>query len=141
MVEVKGLKELLRTLESLPPEIGSKGGGPLRRALFLAADGWRESAERLAPVGVDPDPRGRRLKDHIVTIRDKDPQSSGFAEQYSVTYSTRTFWGGFVEAGTSKQSAQPFLRPVADSEQDAAINTFADELRKGLDRAVKRAKR
>lgn len=140
MSEVRGLRKLLRTLEALPPELGSKGGGPIRRGLLAAAKEWRESVVRGAPVGTEPTPDLPRLKDSIVIRRDKSPQDEGFAEQYSVGYASRAYWGGFVEEGTAKQSAQPFLRPVADSEQNAAIRNFVDAFRKHLDRAVKKAK-
>lgn len=141
MTEIKGLRKLLRTLEALPPELGSKGGGPIRRALFAAAKEWQQAVEKAAPVGTEPSPESPRLRDSIVVRRDPDPKSQGFAELYSVGYASRAFWGGFVEEGTVKQSAQPFLRPVADGEQQAAINAFVDKLSRDIDRAVKMAKR
>lgn len=139
--EVRGLNELLRTLRDLPPELGSKGGGPIKRALFAAAKEWRDAVEKAAPVGTEPTPESPRLKDSIVIRRDRDPRSQGFAELYSVGYASRAYWGGFVEEGTVKQSAQPFLRPVADSGQQSALDTFASTLRKDLARAVEKAKR
>jgi len=147
VAEVKGLNKLLRTLEALPPELGSKGGGPIRRGLLAAAKEWRDSAAQRAPVGsgegrgFQHEKHGNvKLRNSIIAVRDRAPQDEGFAERYFVSYSSKAWWGGFVEEGTVKQSAQPFLRPVADSEQNEAIRTFVDTFRRNLDRAVRRAK-
>lgn len=40
----------------------------------------------------------------------------------------------FVEYGTSKMAAMPFLRPAFNSNQQAAIDAFADKLKSELDK-------
>ena len=40
----------------------------------------------------------------------------------------------FVEYGTSKMAAVPFLRPAFNSNQQAAIDAFADKLKSELDK-------
>jgi HK97 gp10 family phage protein len=45
----------------------------------------------------------------------------------------------FVEFGTSKVGARPFLRPAAEENAQRALDTFFAESEKALDRAVRRA--
>ena len=49
------------------------------------------------------------------------------------------FYWRFIEFGTQKMAAAPFLRPAFDSKATEAINTIADTLRTNLDKAVKKA--
>jgi HK97 gp10 family phage protein len=41
-------------------------------------------------------------------------------------------YGRFVEFGTSRMAAQPFLRPALDVGADEALHIFAAELKRGL---------
>lgn len=136
---VSGLSEMLETLKNLPPELGSKGGGPTRSALFQAAKIWKERAAELAPVSAE-DTDGVRLKDNIIMKRDPRPNLAEYSERYAVTYNNKAFWGGFVELGTSKQPAQSFLRATFDEKGDEALQVFATTFRRRLDAAVKKAK-
>ena len=136
---VSGLSELLETLKSLPPELGSKGGGPARYALFQAAKVWKEHASTIAPTSDDTD--AVKLRDHIVTRRDPRPEMAKYSERYMVTFSRKAWWGGFVELGTSKQSPQSYLRRTFDEKGNEALTTFASAFRSRLDAAVKKARR
>lgn len=49
-----------------------------------------------------------------------------------------TWYWRFKEFGTAKMRADPFLRPVADQAGQKAVDTFALEFDKALDRALKR---
>lgn len=136
---VSGLSELLETLKSLPPELGSKGGGPTRSALFQAAKVWKEHASSIAPVSEDTD--AVKLKDQIVTKRDPRPELAKYSERYAVTFSKRAWWGGFVELGTSRQSPQSYLRRTFDERGDDALRKFAETFRSRLDAAVRKARK
>ena len=45
------------------------------------------------------------------------------------------FWWRFVEFGTSKMSAKPFLRPAFDTN----VNSVAEEMKSDLAKAIDRA--
>lgn len=44
------------------------------------------------------------------------------------------FYGRFVEMGTSKKTAQPFLRPALDENENKLVKAFQDAARKELDK-------
>lgn len=50
-----------------------------------------------------------------------------------------TYYWRFLEYGTSRQRAQPFMRPALANNLDAAANEFIQQFGKGLDRAIKKA--
>lgn len=52
-----------------------------------------------------------------------------------------TFYWRFIELGTSKLAATPFLQPAMKDNIAKATNTFVMEFEKGIARAVKRMKK
>lgn len=44
----------------------------------------------------------------------------------------------FIEFGTSRQAAKPFLRPAIDGNAQAVVDLLAKEVDKGIARAIKR---
>lgn len=52
-----------------------------------------------------------------------------------------TWYWRFLEFGTEKARAQPFLRNAAESSIQEVITTFATEYEKGIDRAIRRAQK
>lgn len=48
-----------------------------------------------------------------------------------------TWYWRFIELGTSKQRARPFLRPALESNVEAATNVIVNELNAELDRLVR----
>jgi HK97 gp10 family phage protein len=153
-VRMEGLSELLDKLKALPSEIGSKGGGPLRLALLTAAKVMRDDAQARAPVDTG------RLKRNIIVFRDRDPRSSGVTEQYGVTFrrgkkglrgrkryhttargEKDAFYGRWVEFGTSKMPAQPFLRPAFEAKKMESAEVFRTKLADAIDKAVKKMQR
>lgn len=52
---------------------------------------------------------------------------------YAVSYNKKkAFYGHFVEHGTSKMAAQPFIRPSYDAKRQEAIDAVRARLREGL---------
>lgn len=159
-ISIRGLDATIKALQALPAELGSKGGGPVRGALFAAARLIREDAKARAPVGKNT-PNPGNLRAQVFVKRDPNPQASGAAEHYIVSvrsgrrglFSARVgaatraltkqdaFYWWFVEFGTSKMPARPFLRPAFEANKRRALGTFARELRKGVARAAERARR
>lgn len=157
--EVHGLEETLKALRALPKAISGKGGGPLRKALFAAAKVVRDEVKQATPV------RSGLLRDSIATFRDRNPQG-GVNEHYTVgirkqrkkyrdnyrnarlgrigkSYSVQgaAFYGKFVEFGTSKMAAHPFMRPAFEASKQAALTAFENAMRKEVGKAVEQAKR
>lgn len=156
MARIEGLKETADRLRALPPRLGSKGGGPLRYALMQGAKVVLEEAKRLVPKATG------HLRDNLVTKRHSNPKSVGATERYDIGMKGGTkryagnvrnrrsgragtkyrtagtaFYGRFVELGTAKMSARPFLRPAIEGKGGAAV----EEFRKAFLRAVEAAER
>jgi HK97 gp10 family phage protein len=164
--EMRGLSEVLRTLKRLPTELASKGGGPVRSALFKAAKVIRDAAIQKAPL------RTGALRKAIYVYRDRSPESDGLGERYiigvrKVRLSKKErkqlremlgaaraqgvelkviavegdpYYWRFIEFGTATLKAEPFLRPALDENAAAAINVFRVEFMRKVANAVKRAR-
>lgn len=158
---LSGLKETVAALRALPAEFASNRGGPIRKALFAAAKPIRDDAQLRAPIDTG------NLRANIYIYRDRNPKAStGATERYIIGVRTKRrkvarsrlntrlgrvgknfrvrgdayyFW--FIEFGTQKMPARPFLRPAFESGKARAVSTFSDEFRKGVEAAVKRAAR
>lgn len=60
-----------------------------------------------------------------------EKESGDGAATYRVSYNKKkAFYGYFVEHGTSKMAAKPFIRPSYDARRQDAINAAREELRK-----------
>lgn len=140
---IEGLDELIQTIRRLPNELVPKGG-PLRKALAKGARMWRKQAKQnassLGPGVKNKKTGDRRLKDSIVLRVDRDPKRDGFTHRYFVGYRADAYWGAFVERGTEKQPAQPFLAPVPDQVGRAVVKAISDEMARQVDLAVLKAK-
>lgn len=155
-VKVDGLDQIVARLRALPEAVSGKNGGPLRVALAKAAALVRDDAKAHAPVDTGA------LRDNIIMYRDRDPAQIGAAEHYrvgvrrikltrkvkallrrirksaSIRIKEDAYYWRFIEFGTSKMKARPFLRPAFDNNKGAINDTFVSELSRGIDDAVKR---
>lgn len=158
-VEVKmlGLEGVLDTLKSLPPEVVSKRGGPVKSALRKGALViLREAEMRLKRATANADEDGERtstglLEENLIASRGKPP-TQGKGERYLVrvrrkAYGNRKDNRGpittrktaqLLEYGSSQQQAEPWLRPAFNAKAREAIHTTERELIKGIDRVVKK---
>jgi len=50
-----------------------------------------------------------------------------------------TYYWRYLEFGTSKMAARPFMRPALESSKDAVMDEFFNEMTKVIDRALKDA--
>jgi len=157
---VKGLDGLLDALKALPPEIASKNGGPARAALAKGARIIRDDARQRVPVDTGA------VKANIVMKRDSRPDRFGANERYTIgvrggaskyantkrnvrkgragkEYKTAgsTYYWRFLEFGSEKAPAHPFLRPAFESNQQRALDVIVSTLTKGIERAAKKVAR
>lgn len=139
-VTVTGLDELARKLKALPAEIAGKSGGPLRRAMRAAMREVAKEANRRAPRD-----SGRMAR--AVTVITGKPKHATEIVQVTVRRGRRrddpkgAFYYGFVELGTVKQQAQPFLRPAIESKRTQVLDVFKAHLAKGIAAAERKVAR
>lgn len=156
-VEVEGLGELLKRLEALPREISGKNGGPVRRALGRAARLVRDEVRTNAPR------RSGNLQANIIAARVRDDRPPGVAERFVVSVRGKrqryantaenrrsgrvgktyqrdgdAFYWKFLEFGTAKMPARPFIQPSFASSAQAALTEFTRALGADLDKVVRK---
>ncbi len=156
-VELKltGLDGVLALLKSLPPEVVSKRGGPVRSALRKGAVVILKAEKaNLTAVTANATESGKvestgLLMKSLIVSRGKAP-SGGKGERMLVRVKRKSYArkGGkavttlasaqLLEYGSSKQPAEPWIRPAFESKAEEAIKTVERELVAGIDRIVKK---
>jgi HK97 gp10 family phage protein len=157
-MQLHGLDGVLDTLRSLPPEIVSKRGGPVRAALRKAAlvihkqelanlqavtahaadADKRQSTGFLAKnvvVTRGNEPRGTKGERYLVRVRRK-----GYPDRKGARVSTLKT-AQLLEYGSSKQPAEPWIRPAFESRKQEALDTVQRELLASIDRIVQKLAR
>lgn len=149
-VEIEGLGPLLKRLEALPREISGKNGGPVRRALGRAARLVRDEVKKNAPK------RTGRLEANIIAARVRDDRPPGVSERFVVSVRGKrqrygntaenrrsgrvgeAFYWKFLEFGTQKRAATPFIQPSFAASAQAALDEFTRALGADLDKIVRK---
>jgi HK97 gp10 family phage protein len=112
-IDFSGHNELLKNMENLSEEVRNRA---------------KEEASRRAPVDT------RKLKDSIIiqTVEDNE-----LVTEAKVGPNKKAFYGMFVEYGTRRVKAQPFLRPAFDENQDKIHEVITEKLGQAIAKAVK----
>lgn len=160
-MKLTGLDGVLATLQSLPPEVVSKRGGPVKSALrkgalvILKAEKINlQAATSNATSSGKRESTGLLLK-NLIASRGKPP-IGGKGERYLVRVKRKVYTitpegrartkksitstianAQRLEYGTSHQPAEPFIRPAFLANAQTAILTIERELVAGIDRVVK----
>jgi HK97 gp10 family phage protein len=163
-VQIAGLRELLQGLSDLPFELGK---GAIYSALGGAGAVVRKEAQALVPQLSGTDPavlrgvrkpgtlkrairvsrskinRGKNgLWEVIVRVKPlKRKQVSKFKSSTglrSVDNPDDPYYWWWVEFGTSKMPARPFLRPAFENTKDAQLQAMRVRLKAGLERAARK---
>lgn len=154
VLKLSGLEGVLKTLQSLPPEVVSKRGGPVKSALRKGAVViFKQAAANLERATTGELSEGAPsstglLRKNLVVTRGKAP-TSGKGERYLVRVRRKGYeregqsvstlkTAQLLEYGSSQQPAEPWLRPAFASRAEEAIKTVERELVAGLNRAVKK---
>lgn len=103
----------------------------LRRALAAGAEPVVEEAQRLAPRRSGDLARGIAAR---VSVRKTQAEAV-------ISFAKEQFYGRFVETGTSKLPARPFLRPALDTRSRAATERIGEALGSEIERAAARTRR
>ena len=155
-LSLTGLDGVLRTLQELPPEVVSKNGGPVKFALRKGAQViLRQAALNLARstdvLGTDDYDSTGLLLSALVATRGKAP-SGGNGERYLVRVKKLKYnrpgpetntraTASWLEYGSEKQPAEPWLRPAFATKAPQAIQTIEKELLAAIQRVVRKLAR
>lgn len=159
-LNVTGIDGVLATLQSLPAEVVSKRGGPVKAALRKGALViLKEEKIRLRAVTSNATASEKRestglLLGSLIASRGRAP-SGGKGERYLVRVKREQYTqrpdgrartgraitntianAQRLEYGTGAEPAEPFIRPAFLSKAQQSIVTIQTELVAGLDRVV-----
>jgi HK97 gp10 family phage protein len=143
---VTGLKELAESFK----QFGVKGQLALEKGLFQASSQLATEIQMSAPVGsIVHAPKGNKklgvsilakarypgnLKKSIVVQRVKTGDVTGQEFSYRVGPNKGGFYGYFLEFGTKRMRARPFVRPAFDRSQAALLDTVANAVKAELEK-------
>lgn len=151
-MNLEGVDGILATLKSLPPEVVSKRGGPVKLSLAKGARFLRDKskANLQASIAVNGDEGSTGLlMKNVIASRGKTP-FGGKGERYLVRVKRKTYQGkkgkpvttlqtaNLLEWGSSHQPATPWLRPAVHQHAVTAINLITTDLKRRLDLTVKK---
>lgn len=137
MTHVEGLPELLKKFRKLPAEFREKNAkNPINKALMAAALPIVKRAQELNPddtLSTEKAIRRRRVKNpremHEVEI---------FVDTRSRKAQRRPWYWFFIEFGTSKKAARPFMRPAFETEKNNTVERFRVRFAKSIELIVKK---
>ena len=146
-VRIHGAREVLRAMQELPRRLDRR---ILNKALISGARLVRDEARRMAPVLKELDPRRRpgtlQRAVHAGAVRPDRyaatvwvrvrpltrRQIASFRKKSKAAGALNPndpFYWRFVEFGTSKMAAQPFLRPAFEMKKVPAVNEVVRDAR------------
>lgn len=160
MIEMKihGMDRTVQLLKTLPAEIVSRRGGPVRAALRRAAkvilEQERINLQRWIDIDAptQPKPATLLLKKSLMVTRGKAP-FDGKGERYLVRIRRNIYTRATPEKVSTLKSAQlleygrkgqpmrPWVRPAYLQKGPEAQRVFEDFLRRSIDQIVARLKR
>jgi HK97 gp10 family phage protein len=137
-VKIEGLEGIKQAMKDISNEVNKRIA---RSATLAGSQIVKEAAIKNAPVLTG------NLKKNIILKRNTN---TNLTSEFLVTVrqGKRTkkqitqglgdaFYAKFVEYGTVKMAAQPFIRPAFDNNKEAAANAIIERLKTGIARATK----
>ena len=120
---IEGLDDLEKQFDRL---IDTSKKKVMMKALNAGATPIKKEAKKNAPVdkGV--------LKSSIRSKQMKHTQKPSVG----IYVAGKAYYWWFIEEGTSKMAAAPFLRPAADSKHEEGINKFKEKLKAEIDKVT-----
>lgn len=118
-MELEGIENLIDEVEKL----GKQGSKIENKALKGAGEVVKDSIVREVPV------RTGKLKKSISVSGIKREGGEPYVQ---VGPGKDGWYGKFVEFGTVKMKAKPFMEPGYENSKDAALDTIQEELKRGL---------
>lgn len=143
-IEMQGLRELEKALLDLPKRLERR---VLNSALMSGARLMVRDAKQRVPVATGelrrnirarPDrPRDGHTATVIVGVR-KLSKAQLFKLRKKRINTSDPFYWRFVEFGTSRMAARPFLRPAFESQKVGAVAVIKDALRERIDKEAQK---
>lgn len=118
-VELTGIEKLLTEIEQL----GLKGNQIENKALKEAGEVMKEAIVNRAP---------RRFGTLQESVKVSGVRTKDGVKHVEVGPGKEGFYGKFLEFGTSKMKAKPFMESGYESSKAEAMATIESELKKGL---------
>ncbi|MEY8414802.1 HK97-gp10 family putative phage morphogenesis protein [Tissierella praeacuta] len=118
-MKVEGMENLLAEIEKL----GQKGSRIENKALREAGDVVKDAIEKEVPV------RTGKLKQSITVSRVKTKDG---VKRVEVGPDKDGYYGKFVEFGTVKMKANPFMARGYETSKEEAMSTIEKNLKEGL---------
>ena len=122
-IGIEGADEVIELLE----EMGVAASEILAQAAEAAGRIVLEDAKNRCPV----DTGALKASLHIEPSKSKKPD---IKQEVKVLPGKKEYYGTFVELGTSRQAAQPYLRPAVDENKDKIAAAVHQEIVKALGR-------
>ena len=123
IINVEGLDELEKQFDRL---IDTSKKKVMMKALNAGAAPIKKEAKAKAPVKTGLLKKSIRSKQMKYT----DKPSVG------IYVAGKAYYWWFIENGTSKMAAAPFLRPAADSKHEEGIEKFKEKLKAEIDKVT-----
>lgn len=141
-----GVDGLLKTLKSLPPEIVSKRGGPVKLALAKGARFLRDKAKAnlTSQIARNGDESTGLLLQNVIASRGKAPFDAK-GERYLVRVKRKSYnkskattlqTANLLEYGSEHQPATPWLRPALNAHGRETINVVVNDLKNRIDKVI-----
>jgi len=141
-LDFSGLLDISSDLNALSK---AENGRVLRNATRSAATIIKDEAVRRAPKRT-----GKLAKNIVVLtqrtrsgdissgvhIRGRNPRTGNSDNKLKTKDSRNAFYWRFVELGTSKMAAVPFIRPAYDARQEEAVKVAFDTANRAIDEAL-----
>lgn len=143
--DIQGIDNVLKALQSLPPEVVSKRGGAVKLSLAKGARLLRDEVKKNLQRTIKTDESTGLLYKNIISSRGKQPYG-GKGERYLVRVKRKTYpdregrpvttlkTANILEYGSEKQSPAPFIRPAAISKAQETIDVVTSDLVKRIDK-------
>lgn len=141
-IQVQGLKELQDRLLQLPKKVGDQAlASCLGSAALVIQKEARSHVVRAAKDYALYPGKGKGgeivspgwLRSQIVKKRVKQSKSSA---ETIITFKDKkhAFFWRFIEFGTSKMQAHPFMRPAFEAAKEKAVQRFEERMKERLDK-------
>ena len=136
-IELSGLNDLLNKLR----QVSDKANRVENAALLAAAEPVQKTASRLAPRSDTPSKptrsqswrTGRHLADNIVISKVKKKNGVKYVEIGPTRGDNSAFfYAKFIEWGTSRMPARPFMQPAYEQNKKEILDTISLHLREAL---------
>lgn len=135
-VKIEGLKEIEDALAAAGPKLAR---GAVRKALKAGGAVFLKRAKALAPVLTEATPQRKpgELRNAIAEVDRMDARKQQGRARIGLKYTKKGpqdpgVYGLFVEFGTKKMPAKPYMRPAYDEARKEAESVFTAELRAGV---------